>query len=369
MKFPEISPTIRLRRTPFWEGVERAGIEAVSVYNHMLIPNRFKGQPDAYSHLKRHVQIWDVACERQVRLRGRDAERLAQMMTPRWVGDMEAGQCLYAPAADRNGLLLNDPVLLKLADDHYWYSLADGDLLQYALGVAGGADLDVDVDEPDISPLAVQGPKAPELMRRVFGPEICGLPFFRFRFVEFNGVMHAVSRSGFSKQGGFEIYVDGSENGMPIWNALMQAGRDLEVRAGSPNLPERVEAGFLTYGSDITHENNPQEAGLSKYCDTERAADFLGRDALLQVEAEGPKRQIRSISIDGPNVPVCDRPWPASVRGRHAGKITSAAWSPDFGTNVAIGMIEHEFWDEGTRLLIELPDGTRTATVRKEFYC
>ena len=153
VKSPEISPTIRLRRTPFWEGVERAGVEAVSVYNHMLIPNRFKAQPDAYSHLKQHVQVWDVACERQVRMRGPDAGRLAQMMTPRWVGDMETGQCLYAPAADRNGLLLNDPVLLKHADDHFWYSLADGDLLQYALGVAGGAELDVDVDEPDISPL------------------------------------------------------------------------------------------------------------------------------------------------------------------------------------------------------------------------
>ncbi|MCE2523394.1 MAG: dimethylsulfoniopropionate demethylase [Rhodobacteraceae bacterium] len=363
-----LAPTIRLRRTPFWDRVERAGVQVVSIYNHMLMPCMFESPEEDYRHLKGHVQVWDVSCERQVRLRGPDAQRLAQMMTPRWVGDMDAGQCLYVPAVDRNGFMLNDPVLLKLAADQFWFSLADSDLLLYALGIAGGAGLDVEVDEPDISPLGVQGPKAGELMSRVFGHEIYRIPFFRFGFVQFNGIRHAVSRSGFSKQGGFEIYVDGAENGVPVWDALMEAGRDLGVRAGGPNYAERIEAGLLSYGSDITRENTPHEAGLSRFCDTERSKEFLGRESLLRLESEGPKRQIRCVSIDGDKVPACDRPWRATAGRRFAGTITSATWSPDFETNVAIGMIEAEHWDPGTRLVIELPDGSRTATVRGNFY-
>ncbi len=359
-----IAPTIRLRRTPFWEGVERAGVKSASIYNHMLLPCSFASAEDDYRHLKNHVQVWDVSCERQVRLNGPDAARLAQMITPRFVGGMEVGQCAYAPAVDRDGFMLNDPVLLKISETEYWYSLADSDLLLYALGIAAAAGLDVEVDEPDISPLGVQGPKADELMSRVFGAAIGDIGFFRFGWTEFNGVRHAVSRSGFSKQGGFEIYVDGTENGMPIWNALMEAGRDLEVRAGGPNYAERIEAGLLSYGSDMTRQHTPYESGLSKYCDTGRAIDCLGRDALLRHEASGLQRQVRSLGIDGPVVPACDRPWRLSKDGRFAGTITSATWSPDFETNVALGMIEAGCWDAGTRLQVELPRETRTATVQ-----
>ena len=368
MNIPTIAPTIRLRRTPFWDGVERAGVKAVSVYNHMLFPCVFESLEADYVHLKKHVQIWDVACERQVRVRGPDSGRLVQMMTPRWIGDMDPGQCLYVPAVDRSGFLLNDPVVMKHSDDHFWLSLADSDLLLYALGIAGGAGLEVEVDEPDISPLAVQGPKAGELMKRVFGPEAGMIPFFRFGCLQFNETKHFVSRSGFSKQRGFEIYVNGSENGMTVWEALMEAGQDLDVRAGCPNLAERIEGGLLSYGSDMTHENTPHEAGLSCYCDTRRSLGFLGRDALLQMEQQGPRRQIRSLAIDGPRVPVCDRPWPVSVDGRNAGKVTSATWSPDFETNVAIGMIEADYWNAGTRVSVELPGEARSATVRPKFY-
>ena len=364
-----IAPTIRLRRTPFWEGVEQAGAKAATVYNHMLLPSVFSSAEDDYRHLKRHVQVWDVSCQRQLRLRGPDAGRLAQMMTPRLIGDMAVGKCLYVPAADRNGFLLNDPVLLRLAEDEFWFSLADSDLLLYALGVAGGAGLDVEIDEPDVSPLAVQGPKAEELMQRVFAPEVKSLSFFGFGWFEFNGVRHVISRSGWSKQGGFEVYVHGTGNGMPLWRALLEGGCDLKARAGCPNLPERIEGGLLSYGSDMTRENTPHEAGLSAYCNTEIAHGYLGREALLRIETKGPRRQIRCLVIDGPTVPACDRPWPLFKAGRLAGKVTSASWSPDHMLNVAIGMIEAEFWHPGNSLQVELPGGeTRIAKVREKFF-
>ncbi len=363
-----LSPTMRLRRTPFWDGVEAAGVMACSVYNHMLLPSIFVSLEEDYFHLKQHVQLWDVSCQRQLRLRGRDAAQLAQMMTPRSIGTMKVGQCFYAPAVDRDGFLLNDPVLLKLDQDEFWFSLSDSDLLLYASGLAAGAGLEVEIDEPDVSPLAVQGPKAEMLMERVFGPAVSSLGFFRFGLFECMGVSHVVSRSGYSKQGGFEIYVHGCNNAMPLWRLLLEAGSDLEARPGCPNYPERIEAGLLSYGSDITREHTPFEAGLAQYCNLDRCGGFAGRDALARMEAEGARRKIRSLSIDGPAVPQCDRPWPVACNGRAAGQVTSAAWSPGFSQNVAIGMIEAKCWHAGTGLTVEIAGDTRMATVRSGFY-
>ncbi len=237
-----ISPSRRLRRTPFSDGVEAAGVKAYTVYNHMLLPTVFRSVEEDYRHLKSAVQVWDVACERQVELRGPDAGRLMQMLTPRDLRKMLPGQCFYVPIVDETGGMLNDPVAVKLADDRWWISIADSDLLYWVKGVAQGWRLDVLVDEPDVSPLAVQGPKAEELMARVFGDAVRGVRFFRFGWFEFQGRSLVVARSGYSKQGGFEIYVEGGDIGMPLWNVLMEAGRDLDVLGGMSQ-PDRADRG------------------------------------------------------------------------------------------------------------------------------
>ena len=256
---------------------------------------------------------------------------------------------------------------LRIDGDRFWFSVADSDLLFYALGAAGAAGLDVSICEPDVSPLAVQGPKSGELIERLFGPKARSLKFFGFGWFGFGGAELVVARSGWSKQGGFEIYVGGSEYGMPLWNALMEAGEDLNVRAGCPNYVERVEGGLLSYGGDITRAHSPYECGLEAYFDAEAAVGCLGRDALLRERDNGIKRQIRCLEIDGPPVPVCDRIWPMSSAGRFAGKVSAAAWSPDFEMNVAIAMVEAQYWGEGTRLEIDIPGGRRGAAVRPGF--
>jgi dimethylsulfoniopropionate demethylase len=368
MNPPLLSPSRRLRRTPFSEGVERAGVKAYTVYNHMLLPTVFESLEADYHHLKRHVQVWDVACERQVEVRGPDAGRMMQMLTPRDLRGMLPGMCRYVPMVDETGGMLNDPVAVKLAEDRYWISIADSDLLLWVKGVAQGYRLDVLVDEPDVSPLAVQGPKAENLMARVFGERVRAVRFFRFGLFDFQGHDLLVARSGYSRQGGFEIYVAGSALGMPLWNALMSAGEDLEVRAGCPNLIERIEGGLLSYGNDMTRENTPHECGLGKFCNTLTAIGCIGRDALLRVAREGPIRQIRALALDGDPVPICAEPWPVMAGTRQVGQVSSAAWSPDFGTNVAIGMIRMTHWDDGTKVTVECPDGTREATVRERFF-
>lgn len=363
-----ITPSRRLRRTPFSDGVEAAGVKAYTVYNRMLLPTKFESVEADYHHLKRHVQVWDVACERQVELRGPDAGRLMQMLTPRDLRRMLPGQCFYVPIVDETGGMLNDPVAVKLAEDRWWISIADSDLLLWVKGIANGYRLDVLVDEPDISPLAIQGPKSDDLLARVLGDRVRDIRFFRFDMFQFQGRDLAVARSGYSKQGGFEIYVEGSDIGMPLWNALFEVGEDLNVRAGCPNGIERIEAGLLSYGNDMTDDNTPHECGLGRFCDTQTAIGCIGRDALLRVAKEGPVKQIRAIAIDGDKVPGCDRPWPILANGKQVGQVTSAAWSPDFQTNVAIGMIRMTHWDAGTAVEVETSAGMRTATVRDSFW-
>ncbi len=363
-----ISPSRRLRRTPFSDGVEAAGVKAYTVYNRMLLPTMFESVEADYRHLKTHVQIWDVAVERQVELRGPDATRLMQMLTPRDLRRMLPGQCYYVPIVDETGGMLNDPVAVKLSEDRWWISIADSDLLLWVKGIAQGFRLDVLVDEPDISPLAIQGPKAEELVARVFGDRVRDIRFFRFDMFQYEGRDLAIARSGYSKQGGFEIYVDGTEIGMPLWNELFAAGEDLNVRAGCPNAIERIEGGLLSYGNDMTDDNTPHECGLGRFCDTQTAIGCIGRDALLRVSKEGPVQQIRPIAIDGDAVPSSDRAWPIYGNGKKVGQVTSSAWSPDFNTNVSIGMIRMTHWDAGTRLEVETPDGMRSATVQDAFW-
>ncbi|MDU8944702.1 dimethylsulfoniopropionate demethylase [Ovoidimarina sediminis] len=363
-----ISPSRRLRRTPFSEGVEAAGVKAYTVYNHMLLPTVFRTPEEDYRHLKEAVQVWDVACERQVELRGPDAARLVQLMTPRDLRSMLPGQCRYMPVVDETGGMLNDPVVLKLADDRWWISIADSDLLLWIKALAIGYRLDVLVDEPDVSPLAVQGPKAEDLMASVFGDQVRDIRFFRYSWLDFMGRSLVIARSGYSKQGGFEIYVEGSDIGMPLWNALMEAGKSLDVHAGCPNLIERIESGLLSYGNDMTSENTPHECGLGKFCNTQTAIGCIGRDALLRVAKEGPVKQIRAISIDGDRVPSCDRHWPLRDGEKIVGRVSSAAWSPDFQTNVAIGMVRMTHWDQDTKLTVDTPEGPRPATVHEEFW-
>lgn len=363
-----ISFSRRLRETPFSQGVKKAGVKSYTVYNHMLLATAYESVEADYRHLKQHVQVWDVSVERQVELKGPDAGRLMQMLTPRNLQKMQADQCYYVPIVDDNGGMLNDPVAIKHSEDHWWISIADSDLLYWVKGIAVGMGLDVVVDEPDVFPLAVQGPKSEDLMVRVFGEEVRNIRFFRFKHLKFQEHEFIVARSGYSKQGGFEIYVDDRSLGMTLWNALFEAGEDLNVRAGCPNLIERIEGGLLSYGNDMTRANTLFECGLDKFCSFQGEYDFIGRRALLKTTNREPERKIRPIAISGEAVPPCTATWPVYANEKQVGHISSAAWSPDFETNVAIGMIDAGHWDKGTELTVQLDDGVRQAVIQEKFW-
>ena len=363
----QLTPSIRLRRTPFSNRVEQAGATAFTIYNHMRLASFYESPEADYRHLKNAVQVWDVSVERQVEVIGPDALRLVQMTTPRDMSGMQDDQCYYIPMVDTDGKLMNDPVAIRLNQDRYWLSLADSDMLLYCKGLAAAGKLDVEVFEPDVSPLAIQGPKADELVARVFGEDVVKTRFFRHTTINFEGQDMILARSGWSHQGGFELYLDGSEYGEAVWDALFAAGEDLDVRAGCPNLIERIEAGLLSFGSDVTYAHTPFEAGLTKYCNLDTVKGFLGRDALMKLR--DPVRQIRALSVDGDPVPPINHPWPLlDTSGSVVGHISSSTWSPDFETNVTIAMVNRTHWDHGTKLTAKIPDSERTATVRSGFW-
>ncbi|MFY0595943.1 MAG: dimethylsulfoniopropionate demethylase [Cognatishimia sp.] len=363
-----LSKSRRLRETPFTPGVKRNGVKAYTVYNRMLLPTVFESVEADYHHLKNHVQVWDVSCERQVELWGPDASKLMKRLTPRNLDKMQDDQCYYVPVVDENGGMLNDPVAIKHSDDRWWISIADSDLLFWVKGLAIGAGLNVRVIEPDVYPLAVQGPKADDLMARVFGDEVRSIGFFRYKWMRFKDTKFIVARSGYSKQGGYEIYVENEIYAMPLWDALFDAGADLNVRAGCPNLIERVEGGLLSYGNDMTMANTPLECDLGRFCKPAENNDFIGREILEQEIANGPSREVRPITISGDAVTPPTAPWPLFKEGKQVGSVTSAAWSPDFQENIAIGMVETGSWDAGTILDIDTSNGPRQAEVKAEFW-
>lgn len=349
----------RIRRTPYTDRVEQAGVRGFSVVNHMLLPKAFAPTVEEdYWHLREHVQIWDVACQRQVQISGPDAAALVQWMTPRNIGKARIGDCFYIPIVDANAGLINDPVMLKLAEDRFWLSIADSDVLLYALGLALGRGMDVDIREPDVSPLSIQGPKAEDLVADLFGDHIRDIGFFKFGWIEFCGTRQLIARSGYSRQGGFEIYLEGGHLGTALWDSVWEAGQPYNISPGSPNLIERIEGGLFSYGNEMTRENNPLEIGLGKFCVLDGSIDYLGREALQRLAAEGVAREIRGVVFDGPPCPTCSKPWPVMVADRQVGQITSAIWSPRLERNIGHSLIDRGFWDVGQTVTVHMQNGT-----------
>lgn len=358
-----LAVTSRTRRTPYSPRVEALGVKGYTVYNHMLLPAFFRSREEDYRHLKTKVQLWDVSCERQVELAGPDAARLAQFMTPRNLGKAVLGQCVYAPMTDHRGGLVNDPVLLKLAEDRFWLSIADSDVLLWALGLAQGLGLEVEISEPEVFPLAVQGPKADDLMAGVFGEEVRAIRFFRFATLPFQGHPLVIARSGWSKQGGFEIYLDAPALALDLWDALWAAGEAFGVGPGCPNLIERIESGLLSYGGDMTRADTPLECGLERYCDLDSPLEFLGREALRAQRDRGLERRMKGLRIAGEALPACIEAWPVTRGSQKVGQVTSAVFSPDFESNLAFAMIAREAWEKGSEVEVETPAGGRRAVV------
>lgn len=336
----QIHPTARLRKSPFYESAVAEGMTSASVYNRMIMPTSYGDPLTEYWRLIQGVSQWDVAVERQVQLKGPDAGVLAQMLTPRDLSTCKVGQGKYAPLCNHAGMLINDPILLKLADDLYWFSIADSDIWLWARAIAAERRLDVEITEPDVSPMAIQGPKAEAVVASVCGDWVRELKYFWFRETEIEGIPVAVQRSGWSKQGGFEIYLRDGSRGTRLWNIFREAGRPFDIGPGAPATAERTESGLLSVGGDTDSFTNPFEVRLEKYVDLEVGDDVIGIQALREIANRGAARQQLGLILDG------DKPQPLGFvwedihqSGTRIGAMTNCVWSPRMNRNIGYALI------------------------------
>ena len=361
----EIAIACNVRKSPYFDATVADGVRAFSVYNHMFAPSHF-GNPEAeYRALLEKVVMWDVACERQVELAGPDAERLMRYLTPRDIAGTAIGQGRYVPICDYQGNLINDPVLQKLADDRLWLSIADSDILLWAEAIAVERGLDVRVTEPDASPLGVQGPRADDVVASLFGEWVRDLKHFWFRETELDGMPILLARSGWSKQGGFELYLRDGQRGTELYNRVKEAGAPFGILPGAPSDIERVESGLLSYGADARSGVNPFEAGLGAFVDLDRNDDFVGKAALQRIAKEGIRRRRVGFAIGGDRIGGISE-WRDVRIGRDVvGTVTEAVYSPRLAMNIAVGMLSIAIADDERQLEVELGDGRRSATVCK----
>ena len=360
----------QIRKSPYFDATVRWGAQGFSVYNHMYIPRDFGNPEQNFWNLVNDAILCDVAVERQVEITGPDAAKFTQMLTPRDLSKMAVGQCKYILITNADGGILNDPILLRLAENHFWISLADSDILLWAQGVAVHSGLDVTIGEPDVSPLQLQGPKSGEVMRELFGESIMDLRYYWLREVELDGIPLIVSRTGWSSELGYEIYLRDGSRGDALWERIMAAGMQHGLKPGHTSSIRRIEGGMLSYHADADINTNPYELGFDRLVDLDMEADFIGKAALRRIKAEGPARKQVGLIIDseplkGPNTTF----WTINKDGETIGKVTSAVYSPRLEQNIALAMVAAEHANIGAKVEIVSGSGPARATiVERPFY-
>lgn len=336
----DVFPTARLRPSPFFHAIKAEGCTSASIYNRMILPASF-GNPDKeYWDLIERCVMWDVGAERQVQLEGPDAAKLAQIISARDLSKMKIGQGKYVPICNHQGVLINDPICLKLRDDLFWFSVADSDIWFWARAIAAERGLNVEVSEPDVSPLAVQGPMAEDVVASICGDWVRDLKYFWFKEAEINGIPVAVQRSGWSKQGGFEIYLRDGERGLELWNIVKEAGQPYGIGNGGPTSPERVESGLVSVGSDTDGKTNPFEAGLGRFVNLDVPDDVIGIQALRRINEEGPARRMVGIRLEGDEPDPFGFHWENIMIGdEKIGSLTNSVFSPRLRKNIGYGLV------------------------------
>ena len=372
VEVPEILLYPRIRKSPFFYASRRHGVRKYSVYNHHYHPRLYTDPVEEYWALVNGVTLWDVGVERQIEISGPDAFRLTNLLVPRDMHKCKIGQCKYVFVTAEDGGIINDPVLLRLEENRFWLSLADSDVMLWAKGVAYNSGLDVTIEEIDVAPVQVQGPKSKQVMVDLFGEMVLDIPYYYLAEAEVDGMQVVISRTGYTSELGYEIYVrDASRYGEALWSRVFEAGRPHGMQVIGPCHIRRIEGGILAFGCDIWYDTNPFEVGMGYnwMVDLRGDDDFIGRAALEKVKAEGPKRMLVGVEIDGPSVgyfndgsmidmfPVHDRD------GRRVGKVTSACRSPRLEKNIGMAMVPTAFAEFGTELLVDTQHGRHPAVV------
>jgi len=354
----------QIRKSPFFEATVNWGATGFSVYNHMYIPRDFGDPEENFWNLVNDAILCDVSVERQVEISGPDAAEFVQFLTPRDLSKMKVGQCKYILITNEDGGLLNDPVLLRLAEDRFWISLADSDILLWAQGVAVNTDFDVNIFEPDASPLQLQGPKSRDIMVQLFGDSILDLKYYWHREYKWKGISLIVSRTGWSSELGYEIFLTDQTQGNELWDHIMSIGEPMGLKPGHTSSIRRIEGGMLSYHADADITTNPFELRLDRLVDLKSPHKFVGKQALLKIKTQGVKVKQVGLALEcdplsGPNTQF----WTIRKDEQKVGKVTSAIYSPRLMKNIALAMVSIEYNGVGVKLDVDTPNGSFAARV------
>ena len=330
----------QIRKSPYFDATVRWGAKDFSVYNHMYIPRDFGDPEQNFHNLINEAILCDVSVERQVEITGPDAYKFVQLLTPRDLTKLSIGQCKYVLIVNNEGGILNDPVLLRLGENHFWLSLGDSDILLWAQGVAVNSGLNVKINEPDVSPLQLQGPKSAKIMQNLFGDEILDLKYYWLREIELENIPLVVSRTGWSSEFGYELFLRDGSKGDLLWEKIMAAGKDFGLKPGHTSSIRRIEGAMLSYHADADIHTNPFEVGLDRLVSFDTDIDYVGKEALKKIKTEGIKRKQIGIILDcdplkGPNTSF----WEIIKDNKIIGKVTSAVYSPRLKKNIALAII------------------------------
>tara|TARA_B110000037_G_scaffold194226_1_gene229737 strand:- start:125 stop:1264 length:1140 start_codon:yes stop_codon:yes gene_type:complete len=360
----------QIRKSPYFDSTVKWGATGFSVYNHMYIPRDFGSPEKNFWNLIEKAILCDVAVERQVEITGPDAYKFTQLLTPRDLSKLAVGQCKYVLITNNDGGILNDPVLLRLAENHFWLSLADSDILLWAQGVAVNSGLNVKIKEPDVSPLQLQGPLSSKIMIKLFGESIKDLKYYWLSEYDLEGIPLIISRTGWSSELGYEIYLRDGSKGNQLYEKIMLAGKDFGLQPGHTSTIRRIEGGMLSYHADADINTNPFELGLDRLVSLEADINFVGKDALQKIKQDGITRKQVGIKIDcgplkGPNTTF----WKITKDNTGIGKVTSAVYSPRLKKNIALAMVSIEQSEIGNKFQVIADEGSYECTVvEKPFY-
>ncbi len=371
------NPSPRLRASPYYDATVADGVKRFTVYNQMLLPSSYGDPEGEYWRLLNGVSMWDVAAQRQVQLEGTDAAHLAQMLTVRDLSTFPVGRGKYSPVCNHAGTLINDPVINRLDENLYWLSIADSNMLLWARAIAAERNLKVEVSEPDVSPLAIQGPKAANVAAAMFGNWVKSLRHFEFRDVRVEGIPVLVSRSGWSKQDGFELYLQDGAQGIRLWNIVREAGQPWDIRPGTPNHSERIEAGLLSVGADTDDSTNPFELRLGNFVNLDLPESVIGIASLREIKKNGVRRRQLGVRFESDLPPQLNRNWHEILcNGKKIGMLTSVSYSWRLKCNVGLALVESEMNAEDKVIvradrkkhaaeLVDLPFFGRTSAVQQ----
>lgn len=359
MKAHGLNP--RIRKSPFFEKAVEYGANEFHPYNGMWMPVGYDTPVNEYWNVLERASLWDVGVQRCVEIAGPDALAFMQLLTPRDVAKIEPGRCAYVFLTNQDGGVLNDPVMLRMADDRFWLSTADSDMYLWAKGVSAFAGYDVEIATPPVYPVQLQGPRSAAIMADVFGDDVLDLGYYRWMNGSVDGIDVVISRTGYSSELGYEVYLLGEDRGGDLWEILMAAGGLHGIAPGSPNRIRRIEGGVLDYASDITPDENPLELGLDRLIAWDKG-DFLGRAALGRIRDEGVRRRLIGIFLDGPALlKNNEHRWPIRSVGEQVGYVTNSVHSPRLDRNIAFAMMDVPFDGNDAPLVVETVEGVRSA--------